>query len=90
MELIALAQACATAMLSLALLAYGLPNWTTDVQLVAAAKFFGIIAILFTLMQLYQILISHSAPGNAMDWISTGATVILGIGFFMKSSTKVS
>ena len=72
------------------LLAYGMPNWAADEKLGAAAKFFGIISVLFTLTQLYQIFISHSAPGNVMDWISTVITVLFGIGFFMKSSTKIS
>ena len=66
MELIALGQACGTAMLSLAIIAYGIPKWTTDEQLNEAAKFFGIVAILFTLMQLYQIIISKSSPGIVM------------------------
>ena len=67
-----------------------MPNWAADEKLGAAAKFFGIISVLFTLTQLYQIFISHSAPGNVMDWISTVITVLFGIGFFMKSSTKIS
>ncbi len=54
-------------------------------QLKTAAKSFGIIAILFAIMQLYQILISGMAPGNAMDWVSTLITLLFAVGFFMKS-----
>ena len=90
MELIALGQACGTAMLSLAIIAYGIPKWTTDEQLNEAAKFFGIVAILFTLMQLYKIIISKSSPGIVMDWISVVVTALLGVGFFMKSNSKAA
>jgi len=88
--LIACAQACGVAMLSLALLAYGLPNWTNEEQLNAAAKFFVIIAALFTLLQVYHIFVSKAAPGSAMDYISLVATVLLGVGFFLKSNTKAA
>jgi len=37
------------------------------------------------LLQLYQLLISGMAPGNAMDWGSTVITALFAIGFFMKS-----
>ncbi|HAV26639.1 MAG TPA: hypothetical protein DCX01_10725 [Bacteroidetes bacterium] len=89
-DLIACAQACGVAMLSLALLAYGLPSWTNEKQMNAAAKYFGIIAVLFTLLQVYHIFISHAAPGGAMDYISLGATILLGVGFFLKSNTKAA
>ena len=69
-----------------AILAYGMPNWTNEDQLKVAAKSFGIIAILFLIMQLYQILISGMAPGGAMDWVSTLVTALFAIGFFMKSN----
>jgi hypothetical protein len=85
LELVALGQGCGTAMAGLAILAYGIPNWTSEDQLKTAAKSFGIIAILFAIMQLYQILISGMAPGNAMDWVSTLITLLFAVGFFMKS-----
>ena len=85
-ELVAIAQATGTAMAGLAILAYGMPNWTNEEQLKVAAKSFGIIAILFLIMQLYQILISGMAPGGAMDWVSTLVTALFAIGFFMKSN----
>ena len=83
--LIALAQAAGTAMIGIAILSFGLPNWTSEGQLKTAAKSLVLIAVLFTLLQLYQILISQSAPGAAMDWISTVITALFAIGFFMKS-----
>ena len=85
-ELVAIAQATGTAMLGLAILAYGMPNWTSVDQLEVAAKSFGVIAILFLIMQLYQILISGMAPGGVMDWVSTIVTALFAVGFFMKSS----
>ena len=85
-ELVAIAQATGTAMVGLAILAYGIPNWTSEGQLKVAAKSFGIIAVLFLIMQLYQILISGMAPGGAMDWLSTAVTALFAIGFFMKSN----
>ena len=83
--LTALAQAAGTAMTGIAILSFGLPNWTSEPQLKAAAQSAGLIAVLFTLLQLYQILISKAAPGAAMDWISTAITALFVIGFFMKS-----
>jgi hypothetical protein len=83
--LTALAQAAGTAMTGIAILSFGLPNWTSEGQLKTAAQSAGLIAILFTLLQLYQILISKAAPGAAMDWISTAITALFVIGFFMKS-----
>jgi hypothetical protein len=83
--LTALAQAAGTAMTGIAILSFGLPNWTSESQLKTAAQSAGLIAILFTLLQLYQILISKAAPGAAMDWISTAITALFVIGFFMKS-----
>ena len=85
LELVALGQGTGVAMTSLAILAYQLPNWTTVEQLKNAAKSVGVIAILFLLLQLYQLLISGMAPGNAMDWGSTVVTALFAIGFFMKS-----
>ena len=85
LELVALGQGTGVAMTSLAILAYQLPNWTTAEQLKNAAKSVGVIAILFLLLQLYQLLISGMAPGNAMDWGSTVVTALFAIGFFMKS-----
>ena len=83
--LTALAQAAGTAMTGIAILSFGLPNWTSEGQLKTAAQSAGLIAILFTLLQLYQILISKAAPGAAMDWISTAITALFVVGFFMKS-----
>jgi len=83
--LIALAQAAGTAMTGIAILSFGLPNWTSEAQLKTAAQSLGLIAVLFTLLQLYQIVISQAAPGAAMDWISTVITALFAIGFFMKS-----
>ena len=83
--LTALAQAAGTAMTGIAILSFGLPNWTSESQLKTAAQSAGLIAILFTLLQLYQILISKAAPGASMDWISTAITALFVIGFFMKS-----
>jgi hypothetical protein len=83
--LYAIAQAAGTAMLGLAIIAYGLPNWTSEEQLKTAAKSVGLVAALFVLLQLYQILISGAAPGAAMDWISTAITALFAIGFFAKS-----
>tara|TARA_B100000768_G_scaffold121266_1_gene112257 strand:- start:283 stop:654 length:372 start_codon:yes stop_codon:yes gene_type:complete len=83
--LTAVAQAAGTAMTGIAILSFGLPNWTSESQLKTAAQSAGLIAILFTLLQLYQILISKAAPGAAMDWISTAITALFVIGFFMKS-----
>jgi len=83
--LTALAQAAGTAMTGIAILSFGLPNWTSEPQLKAAAQSAGLIAVLFTLLQLYQILISHAAPSTAMDWISTAITALFVIGFFKKS-----
>ena len=54
-------------------------------QLKTAAKSLALIAVLITLLQLYQILISQWAPGAAMDSISTVITALFAIGFFMKS-----
>ena len=85
LELVALGQGTGVAMTSLAILAYQLPNWTTAEQLKNAAKSVGVIAILFLLLQLYQLLISGMAPGNAMDWGSTVIPALFAIGFFMKS-----
>ena len=51
-ELVAIAQATGTAMVGLAILAYGISNWTSEDQLKVAAKSFGVIAILFLIMQL--------------------------------------
>ena len=85
LELVALGQGTGVAMTSLAILAYQLPNWTTAEQLKNAAKSVGVIAILFLLLQLYQLLISGMAPGNAMDWGSTVITALFAIGFYMKS-----
>jgi hypothetical protein len=65
--LYAIAQAAGTAMLGLAIIAYGLPNWTSEEQLKTAAKSVGLVAALFVLLQLYQILISGAAPSAAMD-----------------------
>ena len=84
-ELVAIAQATGTAMAGLAILAYGIPNWTSEEQLKVAAKSLGTIAILFLIMQLYQILISGMAPGGTMDWVSTLVTALFAVGFFMKS-----
>ena len=83
--LTAVAQAAGTAMTGIAILSFGLPNWTSESQLKTAAQSAGLIAILFTLLQLYQILISEASPGAAMDWISTAITALFVIGFFMKS-----
>jgi|TARA_B110000263_G_scaffold26880_1_gene20504 hypothetical protein len=83
--LYAIAQAAGTAMLGLAIIAYGLPNWTSEEQLKTAAKSVGLVAALFVLLQLYQILISGAAPGAAMDWISTAITALFAIGLFAKS-----
>ena len=85
LDLVALGLVTGVAMTSLAILAYQLPNWTTAEQLKNAAKSVGVIAILFLLLQLYQLLISGMAPGNAMDWGSTVITALFAIGFFMKS-----
>ena len=85
LELVALGQGCGVAMTGLAIVAFQLPNWTTAEQLKNAAKSVGVIAILFLLLQLYQLLISGMAPGNAMDWGSTVITALFAIGFFMKS-----
>ncbi len=68
-----------------AILSFGLPNWTSEDQLKTAAKSVGLVAALFVLLQLYQILISGAAPGAAMDWISTAITALFAIGFFAKS-----
>ena len=84
--LYAIAQAAGTAMLGLAIIAYGLPNWTSEEQLKTAAKSVGLVAALFVLLQLYQILISGAAPGAAMDWISTAITALFAIGLFAKST----
>jgi len=84
-ELEALAQATGAAMAAIALLAYGIPKWVSEDQLKEAAKSFAVIAILFIIVQLYQILISGMAPGGAMDWVSTIVTILFAIGFFMKS-----
>ncbi len=81
----ALAQAAGTALLGLAILAFGLPNWTSEGQLKTAAQSFGLIAVLFVLLQLYQILISQAAPGATMDWISTAIAALFAIGLFTKS-----
>ena len=83
--LTALAQAAGTAMTGIAILSFGLPNWTSEDQLKIAAKSVGLVAALFVLLQLYQILISGAAPGAAMDWISTAITALFAIGFFAKS-----
>ena len=83
--LTALAQAAGTAMTGIAILSFGLPNWTSEHQLKTAAKSVGLVAALFVLLQLYQILISGAAPGAAMDWISTAITALFAIGFFAKS-----
>ena len=83
--LTALAQAAGTAMTGIAILSFGLPNWTSEDQLKTAAKSVGLVAVLFVLLQLYQILISGAAPGAAMDWISTAITALFAIGFFAKS-----
>ena len=85
LELVALGQGCGVAMTALAIVAYQLPNWTTAEQLKNAAKSLALIAILFLLLQLYQILISGMAPGNVMDWVSTAVTALFAIGFYMKS-----
>ena len=85
LELVALGQGTGVAMTSLAILAYQLPNWTTAEQLKNAAKSLAVIAVLFLLLQLYQLLISGMAPGNAMDWGSTVITLLFAIGFYMKS-----
>ena len=85
LELVALGQGCGVAMTALAIIAYQLPNWTTGEQLKNAAKSLAVIAVLFLLLQLYQLLISGMAPGNAMDWGSTVITFLFAIGFYMKS-----
>ena len=85
LELVALGQGTGVAMTSLAILAYQLPNWTTGEKLKNAAKSLAVIATLFLLLQLYQILISGMAPGTAMDWGSTVITALFAIGFYMKS-----
>ena len=85
LELVALGQGCGTAMAGLAILMFGLPNWTNEDQLKIAAKSAGTIAILFGILQLFQILISGMAPGNIMDWVSTAVTILFAVGFFMKS-----
>ena len=85
LELVALGQGCGVAMTALAIIAYQLPNWTTAEQLKNAAKSLAVIAVLFLLLQLYQLLISGMAPGNAMDWGSTVITLLFAIGFYMKS-----
>ena len=85
LELVALGQGTGVAMTALAIVAYQLPNWTTAEQLKNAAKSLALIAILFLLLQLYQILISGMAPGNVMDWVSTAVTALFAIGFYMKS-----
>ena len=85
LSLVALAQACGTAMAGLAILNYGLPKWANEDQLAVAAKSASFIAALFAVMQLYQILISGAAPGGAMDWVSTVVTGLFALGFFIKS-----
>ena len=85
LELVALGQGCGVAMTALAIIAYQLPNWTTGEQLKNAAKSLAVIAVLFLLLQLYQLLISGMAPGNAMDWGSTVITLLFAIGFYIKS-----
>jgi len=85
LELVALGQGCGVAMTALAIIAYQLPNWTTGEQLKNAAKSLAVIAILFLLGQLYQLLISGMAPGKAMDWGSVVITALFAIGFYMKS-----
>jgi len=85
-ELVALAQATGTAMAGLAIINYGLPKWTNADQLKTAAKAAALIAGLFGIMQLYQILVSGAAPGAAMDWISTAITIGFAALFFIKSN----
>ncbi len=85
-ELVALAQACGTAMAGLAIINYGLPKWTNADQLKTAAKSAALIAGLFSILQLYQILGSGAAPGAAMDWISTVITSGFAALFFIKSN----
>tara|TARA_B100000787_G_scaffold169015_1_gene159059 strand:+ start:386 stop:787 length:402 start_codon:yes stop_codon:yes gene_type:complete len=85
LPLYSLAQAAGIAMLGLAILGLGIPNWTSAVQLKSAAKSFCLITLLFTLLQLYQIFVSQSSPGSTIDWISISITALFMIGFFMKS-----
>ena len=78
-ELVAIALACGTAMSSLAIISWMTPTWTDEAQLKKAALWFAITAALFTLMQAYQF------TGLAMDYVSTGITIIFMIAFYMKS-----
>ena len=73
-------------MAGLAIINYGLPKWTSAEQLKTAAKAATLIAGLFGIMQLYQILVSGAAPGAAMDWISTAITIGFAALFFIKSN----
>ena len=85
LELVALAQGLGVATTGLAILTWMIPNWTTEEQLKNFAKLLMVIAVLFLLLQLYQILVSGMSPGAAMDWGSTVITALFAIGFYMKS-----
>ena len=85
LELVALGQGLGVASTGLAIIAWMLPSWMSEEQLKKAAICFAVIASLFLLLQLYQILISNMSPGKAFDWGSTVITALFAIGFYIKS-----
>ncbi len=84
-ELTACMQACGTAMMAMAIFSFGMPSWASGGQLKKASLWFGVVAGLFLLLQIYQMFISHASPGGPMDIVSTVITGLFMVAFFVKS-----
>ena len=74
-----IAEACGTAMGSLAIISWMTPTWTSEDGLKKAALWFAVTAILFVIMQIHQF------QGEITDYVSTAVTALFAIGFYMKS-----
>ena len=77
--LLSIAEACGTAMGSLAIISWMTPTWTSEDGLKKAALWFSVTAVLFVIMQI------HLFQGRITDYVSTAVTALFAIGFYMKS-----
>ena len=74
-----LAEACGTAMGSLAIVSWMTPTWTSESGIKKAALWFAVTAVLFVIMQI------HLFQGGITDYVSTAITALFAIGFYIKS-----
>ena len=77
--LVSLAEACGTAMGSLAIVSWMTPTWTSESGIKKAALWLAVTAVLFVIMQIHQF------QGEITDYVSTAVTALFAIGFYMKS-----